>query len=443
MLSNRKTLYLLLFCIGIVIWLAVAQVMGSMLILLPCLAVFFALIVWAKVKGFVLPLLLFFLPWSPILKPGMGLSVYTVALLAVLLISLITEHRQLDASLMVPPLFLMGVSLAVKAFNGYSIDNTYISFMACLLLFPLLARETGKKYSFYTLTVFFSLGIMTAALSAQQLAVYPTIAKYIDVYTFGELTRLSGYYGDPNFYSAQITAALSGILLLLQKQTGVRSQVFLFVMALILIYCGLLSGAKSFFLILICMLLLWGVMILFMRGKFSYKLILIAAIVIGGLFVLSSTVFTDLISMVIGRFEGDRNLSDLTTHRTDLWLNYLIALGSDIKLLLFGQGFTKVLLNGSASHNTILQMLFQCGITGAALLCIWAGMFIRKMLSGLKLVQGQFLQVIILLIGIFGPWLALDMLFFDEFFLMLVFACAGIRAISHENNADSEMITVE
>lgn len=427
MLSNRKNYYFLLFSLVIVIWLAVAQVTGSMLLLIPCLAAFFVLIGWAKIKGFVLPLLLFFLPWSPILKPGTGLSMYTVALLAVLVISLIAEHRQMDARLMIPVLFLLGISLLVKAFNGYSVDNTYIMFMACLLFFPLLCRETGKKYDFYALTLFFSLGIITAALSAQQLVVYPMIARYIDVYTLGELTRYSGYYGDSNFYSAQVTAALSGVLILILKESQVRTRLFLFIVAMVLIYCGLLSGAKSFFLIMICILLLWGIEILFMRGKISYKLLLIAACAIGGLYVLSSTLFTDLITMVLERFESSGSMSDLTTHRSELWLDYLIALGSDIKLLLFGQGFTNQLLNGKSSHNTLIQIIYQSGITGVLLQFIWIGSFVKNMLNKLKLRQEQYLQVMILLIGVFGPWMALDLLFFDEFFLMIVFVCIGIR----------------
>lgn len=437
MLSNQKNFYFLLFSFVIVIWLAVAQVIGSTILLFPCLAAFFVLMMWAKVKDFVLPLLLFFLPWSPILKMQPGLSMYTVALLLVLLMSLIKEYRQLDADLLIPALFLICLSFIVKAFYGYSIDNAYILFMACLLLYPLLIREFEKKYDFYTLTLFFSLGIISAALSAQQLSVYPTIAKYIDVYTLGKLTRLSGYYGDPNFYSAQITAALGGVLILILKETKTRKRLFLFIVALVLIYCGLLSAAKSFFLILICVLALWGIAILFLRGKISNKLLLIAAVAIGGIFVLSSTVFTDLISMVIRRFKASQNISDLTTRRTELWLKYLDALGSDVKLLMFGRGFTKVLVDNRASHNTVIQMVYQFGLIGSSLLLAWIGLFVKKLLTRLRFRQGQFLQVMILLIGIFGPWMALDMLFFDEFFLMFVFVSAGIRWLGSESSTEA------
>ena len=41
---------------------------------------------------------------------------------------------------------------------------------------------------------------------------------YFTVDSYLTITRLSGYYGDPNFYSAHITAYLAGILMLLSRE---------------------------------------------------------------------------------------------------------------------------------------------------------------------------------------------------------------------------------
>lgn len=439
MTSFRNKYLFLILSLIIAAWLVVAQVIANQILILTCLVAFLAVAVFAGVKKMALPVLLFFIPWAPILKnTPESFSFYTIALLAILLICLISEYRRIDPIHIILAFFLLLISLIPKIGNGYSIDNSYILFFACLFLIHLLGNEFNDGYDFYVLSVFFILGIITSALSANQLAVIPTISRYITVLNYSGLTRYCGYYGDPNFYSAHITAAISGLMVMSVYEKGILRRLFMFVSAVLLIYCGFLSASKSFIVILVCLFLFWILEILFMRRKMSFKVVLILTLFVGLIFVLSSTVFTDLIDMVIGRFKNDNNISSLTTGRTDIWIKYLNALISDVKLLFFGQGFTSIIIGDRISHNTIIQILYQFGVFGTPLLLAWIWRFFKKMLGSARIEYGMLQNLLILLIGVFGPWMALDQLFFDDFFLMQFFVCMGIRYIAEKRAAEAE-----
>lgn len=436
MITIRSKYVYLIISLFIVVWLAVGQLLASTFAVALCMLAFMGVIIWASIKEFALPLLLFFLPWSPLLKVGsIVTSIYTIALFSVMVI-LLFGIKNINGFFLIPAILLLAITLLVKTLRGYEIDNSYITFFAFLMLFPLVSKEIGVKYDYYVLTLFFSLGIITAALSAQALAGFPNIAKYINVLSYGNMTRLSGYYRDPNFYSAHITAALAGALLLLSNESSRKRKILLLIIGVALLYCGFLSISKTFALIAICVALLWILNLLFQKNKLSMKLMMIFALVFSLLFILSSTVFSDLVDQMIGRFINESGtLSAFTTHRSELWENYLNAFIEDPVLLFFGMGFSKGALIMKSSHNTIIQSVFQFGLLGAIVFFVWIICYVRMTLRGAKLRFGNISQFLMILIGAIGPWMALDLLFFDELFLIILYMCIGVRYISssHEN----------
>ncbi len=435
-----KTLCLC-FCFIEVIWLLAAQVMGSTLVLIPCLVCFLTLAVWAAIQNMAMPVILFFLPFAPLLKMRPGtISFFTIALLMVYAVYAITGSRRVWIHHLVPALALVSMTLVVKALYGHSIDNSYILFAITLMLIPFLTREMEGFYDFYWLTLFFILGISLAAITAQYLVVFPTITRYIVINTSLGMVRWSGYYGDPNFYTTHITTALSGVLILLLNNGKKSRFVVLTLSVLLLFYCGLMSVSKSFLLVSVCLLLLWLADLLLRKGKMTIKLTLVFTLIIVGAFLLSSTVFTDMLGTLLGRFGRDNNLSDFTTGRTELWYQYITTIMEDPLLLLFGAGYTDITIGGEASHNTLIQGVFQFGLVGCVLIAAWIIFFVRTLLDGARLRWNQVPRLFILLCGTFGPWLALDYLFFDEFFLLPIFVCAAVRFLSKQNAADSPLI---
>ena len=428
---QSKVLWMAVCLLG-VMWLLLSQTLGNMILLIPCLACFLAFVVWAALRGWAIPILMFFLPFASLLKfkPGM-ISMYTVAMLAVFLIYAVKGSKNISIKHFVPALLLIALTLVVKTLYGYSIDNSYILFSAALLLAPLLQRELGEKYDFYWLTMFFAVGIITAALSARALIVFPTITQYyIRTHQLVGGIRYAGFYGDPNFFSAHITAALGGIFVMLLNKLS-KARVIILVVAMSLLgYCGFMSVSKSFFVVLVAVVLFWIIALLFAKEKVTAKVAVLFTLIVGVAFLLLTTAFTDMVGMMLMRLSGNQSLSALTTGRIDLWLQYLNAFEEDPLLLTFGKGLSDVLVNDRAAHNTILQSIFQFGLVGSVVMLVWLASYARNLMSGVKIHWHQITQVGILLIGAIGPWMALDLLFFDEFFLMPIYLCLGISFLT-------------
>ncbi len=437
MVSIRFKYLILSLCILVSSWLLFAQAMGSVILLLPCLLCFLALTVWSAVKGMATPIFVFFLPFSPLLKIEQGsISFFTIALLCVYLVYMVMGSKNINVHHLVPGLCIIALTMVVKTLYGYSFDNSYILFSATLLLIPFISREINGKYDFHLLTLFFVLGISIAAITSQYLIYFPNISRFIRTFDLLGTIRYAGYYGDPNFYSAHITAALGGVLILLLETVSKKKLVALILMAGTLVYCGFLSVSKTFFLITVCLMILWILALLFNRGKISVKITMILVIIVGVVFLLSSTVFTDAVDAIIARFGRDNNISDFTTGRTDIWMEYLQAFAEDPLLLLFGKGYTSVLIGGTASHNTIIQAIFQFGLIGCVFLVAWFLCLFHNLLITTSFKMNSLVSVLILLLGAIGPWMALDMVHFDEFFLIPLYICVGIRFLSKETTVD-------
>jgi O-antigen ligase len=181
--------------------------------------------------------------------------------------------------------------------------------------------------------------------------------------------------------------------------------------------------------------LFWIIGFVFERGKVSAKLMIFLAAFVGVCFLLSSTVFVGYFDMLLSRLGGSKNLSDFTTGRTDLWRQYLSAFRAEPKLLFFGNGYTKVLISDRGTHNTVLQAIFQFGLVGCVCLVAWGISFMRVLLSGIKVKRENLVHIGILLMGAIGPWMALDFLFFDEFFLIPLYVCVGIDFLTNKGDA--------
>lgn len=405
-----------------------AQISGSRILLYGSMGLFLALCVIASRLEMDLPFLLFFLPWSPLIKLYSGsISFYTIALFLFCVIAFAKTGFRLKRYQIYLTAALLVTTLIGKLLQRNGFINSYFVFFLMLFLFPCVTRGSVGKSSFYILTVFFSLGIVTAALTAQQVATLPNISKYITVQSYLRITRLSGFFGDPNFYSAHITAALAGVQLLLIREQKKSRQLLLIVLGVALIYCGLLSASKMFVTVFALLFLVWIPLILRQSGKTSNKIGLILGFLCAGAVVLSSVAFQELFKILDNRFSYASNLSQLTTGRTDLWIKYMKEILFDPLLLLFGEGYSNVVIGTKSSHNTVIQMVFQFGLIGSVLLIAWMAKTQRGAFSRPLSLKRKYGIALLLLIGCVIPWFSLDILFFDEFFLLPVYAAVGIE----------------
>ena len=419
----------MLFCIALSLLLCLAHIRGSTLLVLVCLAGFMVLVGQACIMDLSFPVLMYFLPWSPILRTDpTTFSFYTLALVMVCAISILKKRFRFKRYHIAMGMILVAVTLLSKLIDGFGLTFDYIAFMMLLLVFPVVKEEwKAGKYDFYQIVIFFSVGIIAAALCAMNFASYANIARFIRIDAYLTVIRRSGFYGDANFYTAQVTAAIGGGLagLLREKRRG--HSVLLFALVVLLLYCGFLSGSKSFVLITMLLILLWLIGLFRMQGRGVFKILLLFAAVLVASFIATSETFRELIEVLIVRFSFRANISDFTTGRTDVWGRYLQEFLSNWKTLFLGKGFTNVLIGEKSTHNTLLQMIFQLGLVGTPVLAVWMVCFFLDAPRKAKDIKVPPIHTLLILVGVFSPWLAIDALFFDDFFLMQMYVYLGLR----------------
>lgn len=425
-------------CIALALMLCVAQIVGNSVLIYACLGIYMLFLAWNCCTDFTLPILLFFLPLSQIMRTDPeSFTFYTFGLVMVCGISILKKQLSLKFYQMKAGLILLFLTLLSRLLDGSGISYDYIAFMMMLFLFPVVKEERGKdKYDFFQVVLFFSLGIIVASLCAQAFAGMPNIRKFIRVDSYLTIVRRCGFYGDPNFYTAQILAAMGGVLsLLLQKMKKSRT-VLLSVILLFLLYCGFLSGSKSFVLVAAVNLVLWLIGILKIRGKMGLKLFLLIGLFAVAVYIATSALFSTLIEVLLTRFSFTKDLESFTTGRTTLWGNYIKELFSNAKVFFLGRGFANVKINDRASHSTIIQLFYQFGLIGLPVLIYWIVCFFRETNRTPEKID---LKKTIVIIGAILPWLAIDALFFDEFFLLQWYILVALNDLG----SDKEVTTVE
>lgn len=418
-------------CLLACLLLVLAQTVGNGFLLLLVLIGCLLLAALACRQGLAIPVLLFFLPWSPLMKLAPGrISFYTIGLLICCALALAQDGMRLTVRQVVLAASLMALTLTAKILQTGSITNDYLMFVFMLLLFPCIARSCPRATSFRCATMFFAGGIFSAAILARLVAHYPNISRYIIVESYLTVTRLSGFYGDPNFYSAHVTACLAGVLVLLSRETEKRRQILLAAVSVALLYCGLLSASKTFVLTVACLFLFW-LPILLERGNYgSARTRLLFGVLCAVAFVLVSPAFRQVLQIIGARFTEGEGLAGLTTNRTALWLQYLTAFVHDIPLTLFGAGYTSVNLFRKASHNTLIQAVYQFGILGIPLLLVWMWNMLADMFPESDKPLAGWKYTVLLCVGSFLPWMALDILQYDEFFLLPVYVLLGVAHVA-------------
>lgn len=423
-----KTKYLAA-SIAVALLTCFSQIRGSTILVLGCLGTYMLLAGVSCSYDFTLPILLFFLPWSPILRTDpTSFSFYTFGMVLVCFISAVKKRFSFRSYQIVAGVLLIFLTLLAKLLHGSGLSFDYISFIMMIVLFPMVRDEMkSKKYDFYQVVVFFSLGIILASLCALFFADSANIRRFIKVDSWAAVIRRSGFYRDANFYTAQVLAALGGALALVLREVKKGRLVFLFCIILFLLYCGFLSGSKSFVLVVACLLVLWIIAVAKMRSRTGLKITLLIALVMTVIYIATSVMFSDLISVMLTRFSSTRDLDTFTTGRTELWAVYLKEIFGGIKVFFFGQGFTNVKINDRSSHNTLIQILYQFGVLGAPVLFYWVRSYFRTDRCRKRRDRLLDLNRFIVLVGTFLPWLAIDILFFDEFFLLQWYMFAALH----------------
>ena len=425
---KKKQIVMAVISVGL---LLASQMIGNIVLILAAI-VFYLFTIVSAPNGYIIPLMLFYLPWSPILKisPDSISFVSIASILVFFKILFFKKEFSIKTNLIISFVGLLFVTLSSKMFHEYELSASYIMFFIMLVVFATINDLYSDEMNFEISVIFFSFGIILATVASLLCAENVNIQEYIVVfeYEYSGVTRHCGFYGDPNFYAAQIIPAIGTLLVIISRKKGKRLFSVMLIIALIL--CGLTSLSKSF---LLCLVLIFAIWLLsLVVTKPSMFLVALFSLVTLLLIVLSTGMLSDVIEQYIIRFSGATDSSSLTTSRSDLWKEYINFLWDNPLETLFGQGFTSV-FNGvhKGSHNTIIQLIYQFGLLGTVFLSLWFASFKKSQ------EKPKFFLVVLLLVSCFSMWMGLDMLFFDDFFLIIMLFFLGLNSCNKETSNPS------
>lgn len=360
-----------------------------------------------------LPALCFLMPFAGIIKISPGqISFFTVMFLA-FVIRIVFRKGSLRRIFLISILLFVGYSFI---FSGTEKIIT-IGTMACGFIM-LHDACRSEEYNYKEVLYAFCFGLIVSSVLGLFKEQLPIINHFIQdtAHKIGHeeyAKRFVGLNYNPNYYSMDISVALSCLVVLMSKTKSGKLQMILFV---VLSVFGFMSVSKSFLLVwfvLVVILLLYG---FHNNGvtffKFFILLIATAAFIY---FFAKESVDTYIIRLTQDTGES---LSDVTTGRTDIWISYLKATFKSEKVLLFGAGLGEILEKGT--HNTYLECIYGLGIIGTAIY-----MFTLKMSLAIKNLPKNmvyYIPVLILLIRFMGIGVFVN----DSLWYYLVIICLSL-----------------
>ena len=435
MIIKKFKNYTLILALVCAISIALAQASGISILVYGALAFYLMLMICAK-EEYIIPLFAFFLPWAPVLKISpTAISVYSIATILVFAVCLLrTGKKKIKSDLVVIVLAFAAITLLSKGLHQYGISASYIMFLFMMLAYPLFIEWHKDRVSFESVTLFFSLGIISATLLSMLFENSENLMRYIVIMEDEHLglVRNSGFYADPNFYAAQIITAIGCWFVLFVARKDMK-KVFGVILILIMALMGMSSVSKSYLISLVVLIVVWLIALLRVSVTKTAKVIAVILLVVS--VGLATGLFSGIIDQYLVRFGMVDDSSSLTTGRTDLWKEYYEFLFNSPLDLFMGQGFTSV-FNGvrKGSHSIIVQTVYQFGLIGAFCVILWLGTFIKK------LRKVKFSLILLLMVSCFSMWLGLDILFFDDFFVNIAIFALGIDYLSVASRENEQLV---
>ncbi len=216
----------------------------------------------------------------------------------------------------------------------------------------------------------YSLGVLISSIAGYFRSSIPNMTSFVTAKTeriaggtySDRISRFSGLWGDPNYYSVNLLLVFSLVVCFhVKKKISTSNAVLAYT---IIITFGALTGSKSF-LLMLAVLLVWMVIELFKHKRWILGGVAVM-VVLGGMIMAFSGRIASLENVLIRLNASNGSIEALTTGRTVLWKDYWDYFGEHPIKFLFGngilQGFTFY-----APHNTLIDFLDIYGIIGSIL----------------------------------------------------------------------------
>ncbi|MBF7097337.1 O-antigen ligase family protein [Alkalibacter mobilis] len=404
--------------------LSIGHAWGSTALVLGSIGLFL-IIVLASPGEYFLPLMIFYLPWSSLLRtyPGSSSfhSIVLLIFLVVMIVKWLKNNGDLRKSYLALSIMFITFTLGVKFFNRLSINPQYIFFISMILFVPIYLEEYKWKLKFDTGILFLTMGNISACIASTVFIDNPGIHQFMDLNQ--EMIvglRYSAFYSDPNYFSAQMLVAITGLLIIATKTKRKRTVLGSIILIGVLLYFAMQAVSKAFLISGTLVFSLWIINLLLGKRPFLYKFYIILVIGTVAFIILKNNIFEEQINYYLLRFGKANDAVSLTTGRLVLWQVYLGYLLENIDKLAFGIGLSQdqlqIQLNTNNAHMTVIQILYQVGVFGFALLLMWWKSLFNGFMEKSHVGFTDWGNMVIMTTAIIMPWFGLDVLYFREFF---------------------------
>mgnify|MGYP004462523873 CR=1 FL=1 len=314
----------------------------------------------------------FLLPFANVFKLNPTGSSFFTYLTIVLALKLIVKKQKIEKRFLILWMLLFAIQVV-----GCNLNLGTLIKQASVLLLVYGYFHCCKNIT-KQIVLNFGIGVLISCFVANMTSIFSNSHAYLRVVRAYEISldtyRFTALYSDPNYLAKTLIVLCISLFVLIQ-QKAISPKYY--VLIALLIGFGFQTISKSFFLMLIVMVILFfAISIRTRHWGVSLAITLFCAIVVV-LFMYGR------ISVFDSFFERITSTNDVTTGRMEIWKDYISVIFSNPINLLFGFGI------GSTpkymAHNTYLELLYTYGIFGS--LTFIAGL---KYAFGNKIRRGEF-----------------------------------------------------
>ncbi len=320
----------------------------------------------------VLMQIFFVMPMANIFKLSPGTqSFFTILILAYVVINFVLPRK---ATALV---FIFGIYIVITQLiaGDFNLFRTIKLICNILFLSSVLNSEVEIRHKEVFLS-FITGNLVSSFFGMLDSGIF-RIVEYIGVNEVGEIRpeegeeaiiRFAGLYADPNYYAIGIIVSLC-LLVVLYHRSEIHS-LFAIACAVPMVYFLIQTYSKSalFMMAVPLVYLMYS-----LAKKKKYLLLLFVILAIISMLILALSGQIPALDVIMARIEisdtgSGTDINKLTTGRFDLWITYLNYLINSIRTALFGDGVVAPLIDGRASHNTYIDIIYHLGILGGSLL---------------------------------------------------------------------------
>ena len=309
-------------------------------------------------------LLISLAPFASLIKLAPGTtSLFTLCEIIYVLISCIKKRiNNMSSALLIA---ILAVFMAISTINN--LDILSIVKVAFSLFVVYYASADIRKKDVTNTALLLALGALIMLICTNVDGFVVKLTPYYEEINYyltssGELLfRNSGFFVDPNYFSMFLIIVLTLLsVMYYYKQIGAS----FWVLVLLIIPMGMFTYSKSYFLAIALLLLACFIFVIIPRHKAMSITVLLVGTV-GIFLILAIPEIRDAVSAILERLLS----GDITTGRTDINIDYINYIFSDIKVTLFGEGIAVEKFDGAANnvHNIYIEILFKLGFVGGVL----------------------------------------------------------------------------